>query len=50
MMIVCQLAGTMESFFRELATKIADGAAAEEFQQVYRDHGMEIVGPPLPLE
>ena len=50
MIIVCQPAGTMESFFREIAAKIADEATAEEFQQVYRDHGMEIVGPPLPLE
>jgi hypothetical protein len=50
MVIVCQPAGTMESFFRELASVIARGATPEAFRQVYGDHGMEIVGPALQVE
>jgi quercetin dioxygenase-like cupin family protein len=50
MVVVCQPAGSMESFFRELAIKIAEEADREEFEQAYRDHGMEIVGPPLAAE
>jgi mannose-6-phosphate isomerase-like protein (cupin superfamily) len=50
MVIVCQPAGTMEAFFREIAAKIAQGATPEEFGRVYEDHGMQIVGPPLPVE
>ena len=47
MIIALQPAGGMEPFFRELAARIAQGGSPEEFAQIYRDHGMEIVGPPL---
>ena len=49
LIIACQPAGTMEAFFREIAALIARGAGREEFERAYRAHGMDIVGPPLPV-
>ena len=49
MMIVFQPAGKMEAFFREVG-KFTSRPSEEEFQRLFRAHGMEIVGPPLPVE
>ncbi len=49
LVIACQPAGTMEAFFREVAEKMARGAPPDELARSYRDHGMEVVGPPLPV-
>jgi mannose-6-phosphate isomerase-like protein (cupin superfamily) len=44
-----QPAGTIEAFFRELPQYIARKASPEEFQALNRAHGMEVVGPRLPM-
>ena len=49
-MAILQPAGTIEAFFRELPKYIGRNASLEEFQQLNRAHGMEVVGPRLPLE
>jgi mannose-6-phosphate isomerase-like protein (cupin superfamily) len=49
LVIVCQPAGTMENFFVDVAAKLERGAGPDEFQECYRAHGMEIVGPPIPV-
>ncbi len=49
LMIVFQPAGTMEEFFREVS-KFTSRASQEEFERLFRAHGMEIVGPPLSVE
>ena len=46
MMIVFQPAGKMEAFFREVG-KLTGLPPQEEFQRLFRAHGMEIVGPPM---
>ena len=49
---VYQPAGPMEDFFRELS-KYNDGApihevlSFDEFCRLFREHGMEVAGPPL---
>ncbi len=48
MMIVFQPAGQMEAFF-EAFGKFHGRPSPEQFQKLFRDHGMEIVGPPLPI-
>ena len=45
-MNVFQPAGNMEAFFREIG-KFRSRPSEEEFQRLFRAHGMEIVGPPL---
>src|SRR5436190_722553 len=49
MMNVFQPAGKMEAFFREIG-KLTALPPEEEFQRLFRAHGMEIVGPPLPVK
>ena len=49
MMNVSQPAGKMEAFFREIG-KLTALPPEEEFQRLFRAHGMEIVGPPLPVK
>lgn len=44
-----QPAGQMEAFFRELG-KVKSRSSKEEFQKLFQAHGMEIIGPPLPIE
>ena len=48
-MIVFQPAGDMEAFFRDIA-KLKSLPPPEDFQKIFRAHGMEIVGPPLSVE
>lgn len=47
--IVFQPAGKMESFFGELA-KAGDSPDREVLRELFRSHGMEVVGPPLEVE
>jgi len=49
MMIVFQPASKMEAFFREVG-KLAGLPRQEEFQRLFRAHGIEIVGPPMSVE
>ena len=49
-MAILQPAGTIESFFRELPKYIANRASPEEFQKLNQAHGMEVVGPRLPID
>ena len=46
MLIAYQPAGDMEDFFLKIGG-LAGTPSANEVQQVFRDHGMEVVGPPL---
>ncbi len=46
MLIAYQPAGNMEAFFLEIS-RLAPTPSANEVQQIFRDHGMEIVEPPL---
>lgn len=46
LLIMFQPAGTMEQFF---ATGMMNPMSAE-FAELSRQHGMEVLGPPLPLE
>lgn len=48
-MAALQPAGTIEAFFRELPKYVARNASPEEFQALNRAHGMEVVGPRLPM-
>jgi len=48
-LIVFQPAGKMEAFFGELA-KVEGIPQREELQILFNSHGMEITGPPLPVE
>lgn len=50
LMAVFQPAGMMEAFFRELPKYVARSASPAEFQKLNRAHGMQVVGPRLPLE
>ena len=45
LMVAFQPAGTMEAFF---ASGLLD-PTTEEFRQLSRDHGMDVLGPPLAL-
>ncbi|MEO6993501.1 MAG: cupin domain-containing protein [Lacunisphaera sp.] len=49
MMVAFQPAGKMEAFFHEF-TKFAAMPPANALRALFHAHGMEIVGPPLPLE
>ena len=49
-MAILQPAGTIEEFFRELPKYIANKASPEEFQKLNCAHGMEVLGPRLPIE
>jgi DNA-binding transcriptional MerR regulator len=46
---IYQPAGKMEEFFREIGkySVIHEEMRFEEFQQFFREHGMELTGPPL---
>ena len=46
LLIGYQPAGAMEDFFLELSG-LSGPPTVSEIQRVFRDHGMEIVGPPL---
>lgn len=50
LMVAFQPAGAMEEFFRELPKYVANMASPEEFQKLNRAHGMEVLGPRLPIE
>lgn len=45
-LIAYQPAGDMEAFFLEIS-RLAGTPSPNEVQRVFRDHGMEVVGPPL---
>lgn len=49
LLIVFQPAGKMEAFFGELA-KVEGMPQREELQRLFGSHGMEVTGPPLPVE
>ena len=49
LIIAFQPAGQMEAFLSKLA-KVKGIPARETFQEMFRSHGMELVGPPLPVE
>jgi len=48
MIIAFQPAGEMEAFFRQLAQ--ASNSSREELHGLFSSHGMEVTGPPLPVE
>ena len=48
-LIVFQPAGKMEAFFGELS-KVAGVPQREELGRLFSSHGMEMTGPPLPVE
>jgi mannose-6-phosphate isomerase-like protein (cupin superfamily) len=48
-MAVLQPAGTIEEFFRELPRYIARNASLQELAELNRRHGMEVLGPRLPI-
>lgn len=48
LLIGFQPAGDMEGFFAE-ATQLAGIPAGPELARLFSDHGMELLGPPLPL-
>ncbi|HEX2535373.1 MAG TPA: cupin domain-containing protein [Chitinophagaceae bacterium] len=53
MLVLFQPAGTIETFFKEAAamgSSVPAGQRASAAQELARRHGMEILGPPLPLE
>lgn len=49
LMALLQPAGTIEEFFRELPRYLARKASLEELAELNRRHGMEVLGPRLPL-
>ena len=49
LLIVFQPAGKMEAFFGELS-KVEGAPQPEVMQRVFSSHGMEMTGPPLPVE
>ena len=49
MLTMFQPAGRMEAYFKELG-KIKTEPSEETLRQLYRDHGMGIVGRPLSVE
>ncbi|MGA9463154.1 MAG: cupin domain-containing protein [Terracidiphilus sp.] len=46
MLIAYQPAGAMEAFFLKIGGLVGP-PSANEVQQVFREHGMEVIGPPL---
>jgi quercetin dioxygenase-like cupin family protein len=48
-MALLQPAGTIEEFFRELPRYIARKASLDELAELNRRHGMDVLGPRLPL-
>jgi mannose-6-phosphate isomerase-like protein (cupin superfamily) len=48
-MALLQPAGTIEEFFRELPKYIARKASIPELAELNRRHGMEVLGPRLPI-
>jgi hypothetical protein len=48
-LIAFQPAGKMEAFFGELS-KIESVPQPEVMQRLFSTHGMEMTGPPLPVE
>jgi quercetin dioxygenase-like cupin family protein len=48
MMVAFQPAGHMEAFFHAF-TRLEQLPPAEELRSLFHAHGMEIIGPPLPL-
>ena len=46
LIVLFQPAGKMEEFFIEMG-KLTGPTDRDKFQKLFRDHGMEIVGPPL---
>ena len=44
-----QPAGEIEAFFDELAT-LGSTPEREELQRTFSSHGLELIGPPLPIE
>jgi quercetin dioxygenase-like cupin family protein len=49
LLIAFQPAGAMEAFFGELA-KAGESPEREVLRELFRSHGMEVVGPPLEVE
>jgi mannose-6-phosphate isomerase-like protein (cupin superfamily) len=49
LMALLQPAGTIEQFFRELPGYIARNASIQELAELNRRHGMETLGPRLPI-
>ncbi len=49
MLIAFQPAGKMDAFF-DAATRLQGIPAGAELAQLFREHGMEVLGPPLSLE
>jgi mannose-6-phosphate isomerase-like protein (cupin superfamily) len=49
LLIVFQPGGKMEAFLGELA-KLDSSPQREELQRLFSSHGMELTGPPLPIE
>ena len=52
MLVLFQPAGTMEEFFHEMATTFGQGIPAGQdaaMRKLWAGHGMEIMGPPLPV-
>lgn len=49
MILVYQPAGRMEAYFREVTAFTAPPTEAE-MERLFREHDMEMVGPPLPVE
>jgi hypothetical protein len=49
MLVLFQPAGTMEHFFKEMAKLGPEIPKSQEttLKQLWADHGMEILGPPL---
>ncbi len=48
LIIAFQPAGAMEAFFNEMAQ--ANTPSREELRVLFSSHGMEVTGPPLPIE
>jgi hypothetical protein len=42
-------AGTLEAFFRA-GCELAQPPSPEETSRLFEAHGMQVVGPPLPVE
>jgi hypothetical protein len=49
MVVALQPAGKLEDFFRELP-KYTEKATPADFEKLFADHEMKVVGPPLPLK
>lgn len=49
LIIAFQPAGKMESFFNKIAP-MTEFPPREEMEKMFRDHGIQLIGPPLPIE